>query len=462
MNLRELLDELRSTGELAVIPREVDPHLEMARVICALGDRAVLFRRVTGSDTPVVANLCARRSYLSRALGIPSERLLFALAEALERPIAPPIIGHAACQQVVEPAVDLNHLPILMHQDLDGGPYVTAAALIVRDPECGPNMAIHRLMQLDARRFTARLVEGRGTHTAWIKSEVDLPVAICIGLPLQVLMAAAMSPPKGVDELHIAQALADTPLVRCRTNPLLVPAEAEWVLEGRLTHELVPEGPFIDLTETYDIVRMQPVIEIDCITHRRDAIYQALLPGLAEHKLLMGMPREPTIYAAVNEACRCTNVCLTPGGMSWLHAVVQIDKQGPEDGALAIMRAFEGHSSLKHVVVVDVDVDPFDPADVEWAIATRFQADNDLLVFRDQPSSSLDPSSIQVPGQKARTAKMGLDATVPWMAQDGHLRTPEERAAFLRVQYAGVELEAYLEGGDAEAADANGPATAEA
>lgn len=460
MNLRELLDELRSTGELVTITREVDPDLEMARVICALGDRAVLFERVAGSATPVVANLCARRSHLSRALGVAPERLLFALAEALQRPVAPPVIGHAACQQVVEPEVDLDRLPILMHQNRDGGPYVTAGALILRDPDYGPNMAIHRLMQLDAWRFTGRLVEGRGTHTAWTKSETDLPVAICIGLPLQVLMAAAMSPPKGVDELHIAQALADTPLVRCRTNSLLVPAEAEWVLEGRLTHELVPEGPFIDLTETYDIVRMQPVIEIDCVTHRRDAIYQALLPGLAEHKLLMGMPREPTIYAAVNEACRCTNVCLTHGGMSWLHAVVQIDKQGPEDGALAIARAFEGHSSLKHVVVVDQDVDPFDPADVEWAIATRFQADRDLLVFRDQPSSSLDPSATQVPGQKARTAKMGLDATIPWMAPDGHLRTPEERAAFLRVEYSAVELGAYL-GDDMEAAQTGQPAAPE-
>jgi 2,5-furandicarboxylate decarboxylase 1 len=460
MNLCELLDELRGAGELVVIPREVDPDLEMARVICTLGDRAVLFRRVAGSATPVVANLCARRSYLSRALGIPPERLLFALAEALGRPIAPPIVGHAACQQVVEPAVDLNRLPILTHQDRDGGPYVTAGALIVRDPDYGPNMAIHRLMQLDARRFTARLVEGRGTHTAWAKSETDLPVAICIGLPLHVLIAAAMSPAKGVDELHIAQALADTPLVRCRTNPLLVPAEAEWVLEGRLTHELVPEGPFIDLTETYDIVRMQPVIEIDCITHRRDAIYQALLPGLAEHKLLMGMPREPTIYAAVNEACRCTNVCLTLGGMSWLHAVVQIDKQGPEDGALAITRAFQGHSSLKHVVVVDLDVDPLDPGDVEWAIATRFQADRDLLVFRDQPSSSLDPSAAQMPGEKARTAKMGLDATIPWVAQDGHLRTHEERAAFLRVEYSAVALDSYLQGND-EDQRAGGPALVE-
>ena len=466
MNLRELVEELRGEGELAVISREVDPVLEMARVICALGDRAVLFECVAGSDTPVVANLCARRTYLSRALNVAPERMLSALAEALERPVAPPIIGHAACQQVVEPLVNLDRLPILMHQDRDGGPYVTAGALIVRDPEYGPNMAIHRLMQLDARRFAARLVEGRGTHTAWGKSEADLPVAICVGLPLQVLLTAAMSPPKGVDELRIAQALADTPVVRCRTNPLLVPAEAEWVLEGRLTHELVPEGPFIDLTETYDIVRPQPVIEIDCITHRRDAIYQALLPGLAEHKLLMGMPREPTIYAAINASCQCTNVCLTPGGMSWLHAVVQIDKQGADDGALAITRAFEGHSSLKHVVVVDLDVNPFDPAEVEWAIATRFQVDRDLLVFRDQPSSSLDPSATQVPGEKARTAKMGLDATIPWVAQDGHQRTPEERAAFLRVRYAPVTVEDYVEAGDAEEENtgelAGGQATSEA
>jgi UbiD family decarboxylase len=311
---------------------------------------------------------------------------------------------------------------------------------------------------LDGRSFAARLVEGRGTHTAWTKCDGDLPVAICIGLPLHVLLASAMSPAKGVNELHIAHALADTPLVRCKTSDLLVPAASEWVLEGRLTHDLTREGPFIDLTETYDIVRMQPVIEIDCITHRRDAVYHALLPGLAEHKLLMGMPREPTIYAAVNEVCRCSNVCLTPGGMSWLHAVVQIDKQRAEDGPLAIAQAFEGHSSLKHVVVVDLDVDPFAPAEVEWAIATRFQADRDLLLFGDQPSSSLDPSATHVPGQKARTAKMGLDATVPWVAPDGHVRELAQRAEFLRVDYAPVELSEYL-GADAAAGGEGARAT---
>jgi 2,5-furandicarboxylate decarboxylase 1 len=445
MDLRELIEALRADGELAVVERTVDPRLEMARVIRALGDRAVLFARVESSDVPVLANACARREYLARALDIPAGRMLFALAEALEHPIEPPTVGRAPCQQVIEPQVDLGRLPILTHTDRDGGQYVTAGALILRDPDYGPNVAIHRLLQLDGHRFAARLVENRGTHSAWTKSEGDLPVAICIGLPLHVLLAAAMSPPKGVDELHIAQALAPTPLVRCRSNDLLVPAEAEWVLEGRLTHEMTAEGPFVDLTETYDIVRLQPVIEIDCITHRREPFYQALLPGLAEHKLLMGMPREPTIYAAVSRVCACTNVCLTAGGMNWLHAVVQIDKRSTDDGPAAIAAAFEGHRSLKHVVVVDLDVDPFDGSEVEWAIATRFQADRDLLIFREQPSSSLDPSAQHVAGQKSRTAKMGLDATMPWIAPDGHERTLEERAEFLRVDYEPVDLDHYLD-----------------
>jgi 2,5-furandicarboxylate decarboxylase 1 len=444
MNLEATIAQLDADGALVTIEKEVDRNLEMARLIRALGDRAVLFKNVHGSPVPVVANLCARREYLARAIDAPVERLLFVLAEALAHPAEPPIVGRAPCQQVIEPHVDLDRLPILTHMERDGGPYVTSGALIVEDPDYGVNMAIHRLLQLDKRRFAARLVENRGTHTAWKKSSGELAVAICIGLPLHVLLAAAMSPAKGVNELHLAQALAPTPVVRCRTNELLVPADAEWVLEGRLTHEMTAEGPFVDLTETYDIVRLQPVIEIERITHRRNPIYQALLPGLAEHKLLMGMPREPTIYAAVNQVCACTNVCLTVGGMSWLHAVVQIDKQKADDGLLAATAAFEGHRSLKHVVVVDVDVDPFDPSEVEWAIATRFQADRDLLIFGDQPSSSLDPSARHVPGQKARTAKMGLDATIPWEAHDGHERSLEERFEFLRVDYEPVDLDDYL------------------
>jgi UbiD family decarboxylase len=128
----------------------------------------------------------------------------------------------------------------------------------------------------------------------------------------------------------------------------------------------------------------------------------------------------------VNQVCLCTNVVITPGGASWLHAVVQIEKRGPDDGQAAIQAAFRGHGSLKHVVVVDTDVDPYRSDEVEWAIATRFQANCDLVLLQDQPGSSLDPSGSHQPGQKARTAKMGLDATIPWGA---------DRAAFEKVRY---------------------------
>ena len=405
MNLRDFLSRIESADHLLTITRPVDPHLEMARVIGALDGRPLLFTHVKGSAYRVAAGVCAGRPYFALALGCQPQELLFRLAEALTNRQPPPLVDIAPCQEVIEPEVDLTSLPFLTHWPDDAGPYATAAVAFIKDPDTGPNVSFHRLLRLDERRLAARLVEGRGTHTALGKMQDDLPVAICIGLPPHVLLAAAMSPPPDVDELTIAQALAPTPVVQCRTVPLRVPAAAEFVLEGRITHRTVAEGPFVDLTETYDIVRQQPVIEIDCITHRREAIYQALLPGGLEHKLLMGLPREPTIYAAVNEVCDCRNVHITPGGTSWLHAVVQIEKHHPNDGRRVAEAAFRGHNSLKHVVVVDSDVDLFDTQQVEWAIATRLQAGRDVTIFRDQPSSSLDPSADKPEGKKARTAK---------------------------------------------------------
>jgi UbiD family decarboxylase len=327
-------------------------------------------------------------------------------------------------------------LPILLHLPDDAGYYIASNIVVIKDPELGRNMCYHRLLRLDKRRFAARIVERRGTDEALKKSKGDLPVAICIGVSLATHLAASMSPAPGVDELSIANALSPTPLVKCLTNDLEVPANAEIVLEGRITNERVSEGPFMDLTETLDIVRQQPVIEIDLITHRKEPIYHALLPGGLEHKLLMGMPREPTIYAEVNKVARCTGAAITPGGASWLHAVVQIDKQKPDDGRKAIEAAFRGHSSLKHVWVVDTDIDIHDPISVEWAVATRFQADKDLVIFENKPGSSLDPSGIHVAGQKSRTAKMGLDCTIPWGAN--HKKYKKER-------YGDVDLGAYLD-----------------
>ena len=435
MGLRDFLALAESAGRLVVVDREVDLRFELAAIAAGMDGQPVLFPRVRGSAASVLLGVCGDRELIARSLGVERNGLLPRLARALEQPIPPELVSDAPCQEVVERDVDLNRVPILSHLEGDGGPYITSGVAIIKDPDYGRNMSFHRLMQIGPNRFTARIVEGRGTAAALSKVVGDLEVAVCIGVSPAVLIAAAMSPPKGVDELAIANALNLTPLTRCKTVDLEVPADAEFVLEGRITREMAAEGPFIDLTETWDIVRQQPVLEIQCVTRRRDALYHALLPGKSEHKMLMGMPREPTIFAEVGKATECLDALVTSGGTSWLHAVVRIRKRGEDDGRKAIEAAFRGHGSLKHVVVVDEDIDIHDAADVEWAIATRFQAIAGLVVLADQPGSSLDPSAHHIPGQKTRTSKMGLDATIPWRAADGRLRTPEERAEFLRVKY---------------------------
>jgi len=434
MDVRRFLKWARDDDLLVEIEQPVDPCLESARLIFALDGKPVLFNRLSRHpDWRLLAGMCAQRETFAAALGCSVPELIPRMAEALKTPQPPPVLDRGPCQAVIEP-VDLTRLPIPRYHPDDGGPYITAGVSVIKDPVHGRNISFHRLMVLDETRFTARIVEGRGTHTALTSVDGDLPVAIAVGAPVQVLLAAAMSPGKEVDELGIAHIMAPTPLVRCQTVDLEVPAASELILEGRITDEFADEGPFPDLTGTMDRIRKQPVIEVDHVTHRREPIFHALLPGGMEHKNLMGMPREPTIFAAVNDVCRCTGVYVTPGGMSWLHAVVQIDKQDDDDGRRAIEAAFRGHTSLKHVVVVDRDVDLYDSRHVEWAIATRFQADRDLIVLRDQPSSSLDPSASQMPGQKARTAKMGLDATIP---------TGEARSNYEPVTYRRVDLAQY-------------------
>ncbi|MEM4245656.1 MAG: UbiD family decarboxylase, partial [Candidatus Nanoarchaeia archaeon] len=330
---------------------------------------------------------------------------------------------------------DLDQLPLLLHLPGDGGRYATATVSTIKDPDTGRNVAYHRLMQRGKNRFTARLIKGRQTRTTYDKTDGDLEMAVCIGNSVAVMLAASLGPPSGVDEFSIANALDPMEMVKCKTKDLEVPALSEIVLEGRLTKEVDKEGPFLDLTETRDFERQEPVFVVDCITHRKDAMYQALIPGRFEHKVLMGMPKEPTIYDEVSKVVTCKNVLITLGGGSWLHGIVQIEKKHPDDGKKAIEAAFEGHKSMKHVVIVDDDVDIYNPVAVEWAIATRFQGDRDLIVKSDQPGSSLDPSSKQEPGKKALTAKVGVDATIP---------TGIEKSKYEIVRYKKVDVNAYL------------------
>jgi UbiD family decarboxylase len=191
----------------------------------------------------------------------------------------------------------------------------------------------------------------------------------------------------------------------------------------------------VDLTETRDIERQEPVFEVDCITHRKNAIYQALIPGRMEHKILMGMPKEPTIYDEVSKVVDCRNVLVTIGGGSWLHSVVQINKKNPDDGKKAIEAAFNGHKSMKHVWIIDHDIDIYNPNSIEWAIATRFQGNKDLIIKPDQPGSSLDPSGKHESGKKTLTTKIGFDATMP---------SDVDKSKYEIVKYKKVELNEYF------------------
>ena len=237
----------------------------------------------------------------------------------------------------------------------------------------------------------------------------ELQVAIAIGLHPALLLSAATSFSENKSEYEVASKLLGELRLARAGNGLLVPADAEIILEGTLGQEKSEEGPFVDITGTVDIVRKEYVIKIEKISHRKNPIYYSILPASSEHKLLMGMPREPVIYSKINEKIKCLAVNLTQGGSAWLHGVVQIDKKKAEDGKTAIKEAFKAHRSMKMVTIVDKDIDPYNMEEVEWAIATRFQADKDLVILKEK-GSSLDPSADI--GTRM-TAKMGIDATIP-------------------------------------------------
>jgi UbiD family decarboxylase len=414
MKLRPFLQKLGEEKKLVRIKKEVSVKKEIANIIYSLDEQPVIFENVKGYDFPIFAGITGSRDIIAEGLGTTKDKLLFKLVDALRNPKTPKIVDKAPCQEVIIKSPDVSILPLLFHLDGDGGKYASATVATIKDPDTGRNVSYHRLMQIGKNKFTARLIPKRQTRTTYDKVKGDLEMAVCIGNSVAVMVAASLGPPSGVDEFAIANALDKTDLVKCVTKNLEVPAESEFVIEGRLTRNLDREGPFVDLTETRDFERREPVFVVDCITRRKDAMYQALIPGRFEHKSLMGMPKEPTIYDEVSKVCECKNVLVTMGGGSWLHGIVQIKKKNPDDGKKAIEAAFNGHKSMKHVVIIDEDVDIYNSNAVEWAIATRFQGDKDIVIKPDQPGSSLDPTAKQEPGKKALTCKVGVDATIPF------------------------------------------------
>jgi len=412
MGFREYINKIDEENLLRKVDVEVSKKLEIAGILKEMEPTPVIFNNVKESEYRVIGNTFCTKNVIASYFGVTPADLIPMLSKAINKPSDPEIVSNAApCQEVIESNVDLDKLPILFHCEKDGGNYISSAVVITADPDYGQNMDFHRAMQFSKEKFATRIVSGRHFHKFLMKNR-ELEVAFCIGNTPNILIAGATSVDIGVDELHIANTLEPIKLVKANSVDLLIPAESEFVLEGRVyLEEKHPEGPFVDLTETYDMIREEPVFEVKKVTHRKEAIWQALLPGALEHKILMGMPREPTIFKKVNEtSVKCLDVNINPGGCSWLHAIVQIDKKTEEDGKKAIEGTFAGHSSCKHVYIVDKDINIYDPLSVEWAMATRFQGDINMIIKDKEPGSSLDPSA--EPGTKM-TTKIGFDLTKP-------------------------------------------------
>ena len=242
----------------------------------------------------------------------------------------------------------------------------------------------------------------------------EINIAVVNGPDATVLLAAAMSFTHDLDELTVAAALHQRlhgkPLeLVSLPNGIQVPADSEFAMEARITLQDDDEGPYVDITGTVDDVRQEPLIEYDAVHHRNQAVFHALIPAEVEHRTLMGLPRAPTIKAAVNSVVPCTDVYMTDGGSGWLSAVVAIEPQKQGDGMAAIHAALDGHRSMKQVTIVDTDIDCSNPVRVEWALMTRWQPDKDTVILSKQKGSSLDPSR----DENGLTSKIGIDATLP-------------------------------------------------
>jgi len=411
VNLREFVSELEKRELLIKIRKPVDTKYEVATLMRMLDGKPLLFENVKRYSMPIAANLCSSRELVAMGLGVRKEELICKIMEAIDNPKKPETVEASGYREL---DTDLSKLPILTHYPIDGGPYISSGIIIARDPELGLNASYHRMMVIGKDKVVMRILP-RDFHEFLERGNREF--AICIGSPTQVLVASAISVELGKSELDIANSLSETNLVELDGHEV---PEAEIIMIAEMTDEEHDEGPFIDLTETPDVVRKQRVARIKKIFAKEKPIYQALLPGGLEHKILMGMPREPAIFREVSKVCECKDVLITPGGCSWLHAVVSIRKKNPDDGKKAIEAAFRGHRSLKHVWVVDDDINIHNPNEIEWAMATRFQGDRDIVMKREK-GSSLDPSSDI--GTR-ETTKMGFDLTIPTGRDPGKFKRP--------------------------------------
>jgi 2,5-furandicarboxylate decarboxylase 1 len=404
--------------DFLTVSREVDPAFEITAITVKLEQEAklrpiLLFEKVKGTKFPVLTNLHAGRSRLAAAIHAKPGEMQRAYLRAMERPIAPKLVSKAPAKDVILTGdkVDLYKLPQILHHQEDAGAYITAAISFAKDPNSDTwNCAYNRLM-IKSRDTTSihlplakhlwefqRAAEGQGK---------PLPVAFAIGVHPAIALGCLAIGSIDEDERAIMGGLLGEPLelVKCETSDLLVPAQAEMILEGEiLPHERTPEGPFGEFTGYSLGERQREVLKVRAITYRRDAIFQDVTVGHLDHLMLSTTPIEANLYRAVRAMVPTVKAVRVPAPFT---CYVSIEQRISGQAKNAIMAVLGADLYMKRVVVVDHDVDIFNDRQVNWAIATRCQPDRDIAIISNARGSDLDPST----KEDGNTAKWGVDAT---------------------------------------------------
>ena len=413
-DLRNYISQIKKIKDLKTVKTKVSTKFEIAGITAKVDNsHAVLFENIKESNFHLVANLVGTRKRFALAVGGTENNIHEKIISAIKKAKRPKITSLGKFME--NKSKNLFSLPIVTHFEKESGPFITSSVAYAKNPETGKqNSSFHRLMPIDKTHFTIRMVEGRHLHRCFVDAKEhgqDLKIAITVGVHPAVSIAGAYQAEWGKDEIDIANSLLGGKLTLAKLpfTELNVPSGSEIVMEGKILCDKTHPEWMVEMLQTYDHHRNQPVFELENLHFRNKPIFHDVLSGFAEHRLLMGMPIESKLNGELKKAFpQIQQVSMTNGGCNWLHAVVQIKKKSDSDPKKIIKQTFDLHRSLKQVTVVDEDIDPNSAESVEYAMATRFQADKDLIIFKNVRGSSLDPSSDQ---KKLQTAKMGIDAT---------------------------------------------------
>jgi len=415
--MQHYLDTLRTRGELLTIERDINPQYQLAAVTRALQEQSpasVLFRNVHGSTLPVVSNIYSQHSRLRDIIACPSGTPLCAHLSQLIQTAHSMQPWHIPASEEEEWVTGtLSDLPIATYHERDGAPYITSGIFVANNPATGvPNLSFHRSMFISDQELRIRL--GSSHDLARFQREAEaqgqaLEAAILISTAPQLFMAACVSLPPDGNELALAAAMQGQPLPmrRCHSIDLMVPAQADIVIEGRiLPHERRPEGPFGEFMGYYVEIGDNHVFEVTHVGWRRGAAFHALICGSHEDLRPLEAATATRIYQAVSsQVPGVLDVSCQPTVM---NTVIQIRQQYEGHARHALLAAMGAHLDYnKLVVVVDEDVNPYDMNEVMWAFLTRGRADTRSMVLHDVPGFYRDP-------HKDHWGRLGLDATKPW------------------------------------------------